>query len=225
MKKHGKRIKIFVGHFGSGKTEIAINCVLDLKNKGLNAMIVDLDIVNPFFRTADVRRCLEQSGIKVITPNFASTALDVPSIPASVYSAFDSDYYSVVLDVGGDDAGAKVLGNLSDHIKTDTYDMFFVINARRPLSSDVESVVSLLFDIERASKLKVTGLINNTNLSYETTAYDIIEGQALVNQVSRNTGIPIVAICCTSDVIQTLPDEYADMAIPIELFLHTPWQQ
>lgn len=220
-----KRINIFVGHFGSGKTEISINYALDLQRRGLKTMIVDLDIVNPFFRTVEVKDYLEQNEIKVIAPNFAGTALDVPSIPASVYSAFDNANFNVVLDIGGDDAGARILGNLRDHISEGTYDMLYVINARRPLSADISAVWNLLHSIEQTSGLKVTGLINNTNLSSETTIYDIMYGQALVEDLSRQAGIPVVKISGLPGVLEQLPDEYKDKAMPIKIFLHVPWEQ
>jgi hypothetical protein len=220
-----KRINIFVGHFGSGKTEISINYALDLQRRGLKTMIVDLDIVNPFFRTVEVKDYLEQNEIKVIAPNFAGTALDVPSIPASVYSAFDNANFNVVLDIGGDDAGARILGNLRDHISDGTYDMLYVINARRPLSADISAVGNLLHSIEQTSGLKVTGLINNTNLSSETTIYDIMYGQVLAEDLSRQADIPIVKICGMPHVLEQLPDEYKDKAMPIKIFLHVPWEQ
>lgn len=217
-------ITAFVGHFGSGKTEIAINYALLLRRSGFKTMIVDLDIVNPFFRTVEVKDYLQQNDIKVIAPNFAGTALDVPSIPASVYSAFDDDSYSVVLDIGGDDSGARILGNLHDRFIGRPYNMFYVINARRPFSSDRQSVIEMLRSIEDTSRLRVTGLVNNTNLSYQTSICDIIDGQALVEDVSRQTDIPVVMICGIPEILKQLPAEYADKAMPINKFLRVPWE-
>src|SRR5690606_16550204 len=164
--ENSSKIDIITGHFGSGKTEFAINYSIQFAKDNLKVALVDLDIVNPFFRTAEVKDILEDMGIKVIVPNFAGTTLDIPSLPADIYGVFDDQSYDkVVFDVGGDDLGAVVLGRYHLEIEKTGYNMFYVINTKRPLSSTRGQIVNMLRSVEESSRLKVTYLINNTNLS------------------------------------------------------------
>ncbi len=186
-----KRISIFTGHFGSGKTEVAVNYALKLASISPRTAIVDLDIVNPFFRTADVSKILESRGIKVITPVYANTNIDMPSLPPDIYSIFNQKDYKVVFDVGGDDLGARVLGRYHEEIAADDWEMYFVINTRRPDTFSDKGIEHMIAEIESSSGLKIDRLVNNTNILNETTEHEILEGESKIMRVSEKLGIPV----------------------------------
>jgi len=211
-------IYIICGHYGSGKTEIAINLALSLDN----ATIIDLDIVNPYFRTADAKEKLESSNVRVITPQFANTNIDMPTVPAEVFSALTGEG-NIIFDVGGDDAGAIALGQYNRFIKEKKYEVQFVINACRPMTENADDTIKLMREIEAASRLKVTKLINNTNLKSETTKEIISDGQDLVNKVSDATGIPIGAVSGKKELLDTIKTDFPKL--PLELHLDFPWER
>ncbi len=180
-----KKIHIFVGHYGSGKTELAVNFAL--KNKV--DLIADLDTVNPYFRTNDVKKLLEKENIKVVVPHYAGTNVDLPSLPPEIYSAF-TENKTAVLDIGGDDDGAAVLGRFKDLISKDNAEVYFVINVLRPETDSPEKIIEMIRAIEYTSRQKVTYLINNTNLMEETEYSHVLKGEKIVREVSRLTDIP-----------------------------------
>ncbi len=186
-----KRINIFTGHFGSGKTEVAINFALKLSTLGNKTAIVDFDIVNPFFRTKDAALELEKRGILVIAPRYANTNVDVPALPPEINSLFEKKEYRVVFDVGGDDVGARVLSRYREDILGDDVEMFFVVNTRRPMTDTVEKIEEMIWDIENSSRLKITKLVNNTNILGETTMENVLRGRQLIDEVSEKLGIPV----------------------------------
>ncbi len=186
-----KRINIFAGHFGSGKTEIAVNYAFYLAKQGLKTAIVDLDIVNPFFRTKDAEEALKKAGIKVITSMYANTNVDVPAVSPEIYSVFEDKSYYVVLDIGGDDLGAKAVSRFRQEITEDEYQFFFVVNAMRPFTDTVEKMEQMLFEVEESSRIKTTGVVNNTNLMNITTADDLFEGRRMIENFCERNGIPI----------------------------------
>lgn len=177
------QLSIFVGHYGSGKTEVAVNYAIARRAD----VIADLDTVNPYFRTNDARKVLEERGIQVIAPHYAGTNVDIPALPAEVASAFIGK--NAVLDVGGDDDGAAVLGRFHEQIRSVTTEVYCVINAFRPDTATAEDCISMIRAIECASRLRVTALINNANLMEETTYRHIETGEALVRAVANETGI------------------------------------
>ncbi len=197
-----KKINIFTGHFGSGKTEVSVNFALNMKNSGYKTAIVDLDIVNPYFRTADVKDELEKQGIHVIVPPFANTNVDVPALPAEINSLFEDNSVWSVFDVGGDDIGAKALGRYRQEIINEGYDMYVVVNTNRPFTDTKEKISSLIYELENASRLKVTKLVNNTNLLQDTTAEDLEKGYKILNKVSEFTGLPIGFTAFVSEAIE-----------------------
>jgi len=197
-----KRISIFTGHFGSGKTEVAVNYAMKMAEIYKKAVIVDFDIVNPFFRTADVRKALEAKGIKVIAPVYANTNVDVPSLPAEINTMFERKDYRVVFDVGGDDLGARVLSRYNEFILQDDYEMYFVINTRRPMTVDEKGIEEMIRDIEASSRLKVAKLVNNTNLLGATTVEIISEGGRMIEKVSERLCIPVGFISGLEPVLQ-----------------------
>lgn len=186
-----KRINIFTGHFGSGKTEVAVNYAIKLSEAFEKTAIVDFDIVNPYFRTADASTQLEEKGIWTVLPMYANTNVDVPALPAEMNTLFERKDYRIVLDVGGDDLGARAVSRYRDELLEDEYEMFFVINAKRPMTDTREKILYMLDTIEQSSRIKVTKLVNNTNLLEYTTIEDIYAGQKLIDGISADSGIPV----------------------------------
>jgi len=211
-------IYIITGHYGSGKTEVAINLALTLKNP----TIIDLDIVNPFFRTKDAEDKLIANGIKVIAPEFANTNIDVPSLPPDIFAGLQGDN-DLIIDVGGDDDGAIALGQYNRYFREKPYEMYFVINTKRPLTSNADDIIEMLKSIERTSRITVTALINNTNIKSETTVNDLLQGQKIVDEVSYITGLPVKAISATREIIEQI--EIANLPkLSLDLHLTLPWE-
>lgn len=219
-----KRINIFTGHFGSGKTEIAINFAFYLKKYYNKVAIVDLDIVNPYFRTKDAEKILQEKGIKVIAPLFANTNLDIPALPGEITAVFHDKEYMVVFDVGGDDDGATALGRYYRYFSSEPYEMYFVVNTKRPLTNNGGDIGNMLRAVEQSSRLKVTGLINNTNLSYASGIEDLLEGQKVIESISKEMEIPIRYITGTSGLLSHLPEGLKEKAFPINIYLQLPWE-
>lgn len=187
-----KRLTLFAGHYGSGKTNLAVNYAMMLKKKGYDVIIADLDIVNPYFRTKDSEKELQQAGIELISSKFANTNLDIPSIPQEMYRTVQDKNKYAVLDIGGDDAGAIALGRFAPFIKEeDNYDMVFVVNFFRPLSRTAEEAYEILKEIEGASKLKFTSIVNNSNLGKTTTAEDVLSTQKEIGKLIKLSGLPL----------------------------------
>lgn len=189
-----KRINIFVGHYGSGKSEIAVNAAVHIRQERESVILADMDIVNPFFRSLDAKKQMESLGIRVLAPLFANTNVDVPALVPEISVALRSPDKSAILDVGGDEDGARVLGRYHNDIPEDGYDMFFVINRARPLTDDLEQTLQYMEVIQEASRLKITQLISNTHYLDQTTPEDVAYGLELSRQVSEKTGIPIAAV-------------------------------
>jgi len=218
-----KKINIVTGHYGSGKTEFAINYALKLKEAYGSAVICDMDIVNPYFRTNDAVSFLNDEGVSVIAPEYANTNLDLPSLPSDIISVFSENSPPSVLDVGGDDDGAIALGQFYPYISKEDYEMFFVINALRPDTSSAEDIIKLIKDIEFASRCKVTSIVNNTNLSYLSSVKDITDSLKLIDEVSKLTGIKVKYISGTAEILSDMPEELKEKMFPIKLFMQLPF--
>lgn len=181
---------IIAGHYGSGKTELALNLAFAHAGEGIT--LTDLDIVNPFFRANELRADLEKAGVRVLAPIFANTTVDVPSLPPDILSIF-VDERRAILDVGGDHAGARVLGQYRRHIEKAGYAFWIVANARRPLTRRADEIVNMAREIQRTSGLTVTGLVNATNLGDETNADIIAEGLAVTERAAKALAVPVIA--------------------------------
>lgn len=217
------RIRVFTGHFGSGKTEISINYGIMLSEMKKNTCIVDLDIVNPYFSVREVREYLEGLGIRVVSPSIDITTAELSTVPADVLTAFNNKSYDVVLDVGGDDTGAVALGQYNRYFKEEPYDMYFVINTNRPFTGDAEGIMEYIKSIERASRLKVSYLVNNTNLSYETSVEDVLRGQKVIDEVSMKLSIPVRYTCVREDLADLLSDGISGEIFKLKLFMKPSW--
>ena len=188
-----KRITLFCGHYGSGKTNIAVNLALLAKQNYDKVAIADLDIVNPYFRTKDSSEDFEKAGIRLICSEYANSNVDIPALPQDMYAITDDKSLRVLIDVGGDDRGALALGRLTPAILAENdYEMLMVINCYRPLTRDVESTIEVMREIEFACKIPFTGLVNNSNLGQETTPEDVLASLAYAEDVAKASGLPVV---------------------------------
>ena len=187
-----KRLTLFAGHYGSGKTNIAVNYAMLLREEGKKVCIADLDIVNPYFRTKDSERELEALGISLISPRYANTNVDLPALPAESYRLVQDKSVYGVMDIGGDDRGAYALGRFRDAIKEEgDYRMVFVLNRYRPLTSTVEDTVEIMREIEAAAGIKFNCIVNNSNLGRETTKETVLDSVEFCKQVSLATGLDV----------------------------------
>ena len=188
-----KRLTILCGHYGSGKTNVAVNIAAELKKLHETVTVADLDIVNPYFRTKDSAAFFEEQGIRLICSAYANSNVDIPALPQEMYALTDDRSMTAVLDIGGDDRGALVLGRLAPKILLENdYEMLMVINCYRPLTRDAASTLEVMGEIEYAGGIRFTGLVNNSNLGAVTTAEDILASRDYAEEVSRLSGLPVV---------------------------------
>ena len=181
-----KRITLLCGHYGSGKTNVAVNMAYDQKAKYDRVAIADLDIVNPYFRTKDSAKEFDALGIELIASEYAGSNVDIPALPQQIYSICDQKDKQVIIDVGGDDRGAYALGRISPAIlEENNYEMLFVINCFRPLTRDAESTIEVMREIEYAAKIKFTAIVNNSNLGEETTKDDVLNSISYAEEISN----------------------------------------
>ncbi len=212
-----KRITLLCGHYGSGKTNVAVNLAIKLREQQNKVTVADLDIVNPYFRTKDSRAAFEEHGIRLICSPYANTNVDIPALPQEMYAITDDRDHTVVLDVGGDDRGALALGRLAAQIQAeDNYAMLMVINRYRPLTPDAPSTLEVMQEIETACGIAFTGLINNSNLGEETTADDILASRAYADEVAALTGLPLILTTVKADLITALDGKISNL-FPLHL--------
>ena len=189
-----KRLTLFCGHYGSGKTNIAVNYALKLRKKGLEVTLADLDIVNPYFRSKDSKAELEKAGVKVIALPFANSSVDLPALPSEAYSLVQDRSRYAVLDIGGDDRGAYALGRFVPYIlEENDYEMIYVVNFYRPLTETVDQALEVMGEIEAACGLKFTSVINNSNLGAETTEETVRATSDKVAELCRRSSLSLFA--------------------------------
>ena len=207
-----KRLTLFAGHYGSGKTNIAVNYAIMLAKEGKDVCIGDLDIVNPYFRTADSKKELESAGVTLISPQFANSNVDLPALPAEAYRLVEDKNIYGIMDIGGDDRGAYALGRYVPAIKAENnYRMVFVANCYRPLTRTPEEALEVMGEIETACGLKFTDIINNSNLGPETTAETVLASLPYMEKLSQISGLPIFA----NTVEKTVAEELKGQLEPI----------
>ncbi len=188
-----KRITLFAGHYGSGKTNIAVNYAMELAKTGNPVVIADLDIVNPYFRTKDSADELATLGIELISPEFANSNVDLPALPAQVYGVVQNKNRLAVLDIGGDDRGAYALGRYAPYIlEENDFEMVFVANFMRPLTKTAEEALEVMREIELAGKIPFTAIVNNTNLGNLTDAETVEASNYEAKKLSEISGLPIL---------------------------------
>ena len=214
---NARRITLFAGHYGSGKTNIAINYAKMLRGAGERVTIADLDIVNPYFRTKDSAADLQAEGIDLVVSDFANSNVDFPALPKEIYALVAERDQKVVIDVGGDDRGALALGRyVPDIRKEGDYEMLAVVNASRPLTRTPEDVVEVLCEIEVASQLPFTGIVNNTNLGPQTTAADVLGSVPYADEVAALMKLPVRFTCAVASVAAELEGRVPNL-MPIEI--------
>ncbi len=212
-----KRLTLFAGHYGSGKTNIAINYAVYLKQMGYPVTVADLDIVNPYYRAKDSEAMLQEMGIDMIASRFANSNVDLPALPKEIYGLVNDTERYGVLDIGGDDRGALALGRYTpDILKEGAYEMLLVINRSRPLTRTAEDTAEVLREMEKAGGIRFTGIVNNTNFGLETKAEDIISSVSYAGDVSRVTGLPIKMTCAMRTLIPQLEGKIPNL-FPMDL--------
>jgi len=212
-----KRLTLFAGHYGSGKTNIAVNYAIALAKEGKPVCIADLDIVNPYFRTADSAKELAGAGVTLISPQFANSNVDLPALPAEAYRLITDKKTYGIMDIGGDDRGAYALGRYVPAIKEeDNYRMVFVANCYRPLTRTPEEALEVMGEIEAACGLKFTDIVNNSNLGPETTAETVLSSLDYIEKLSQLCGLPVFAHTATQEVAAELETKLSPV-FPLQL--------
>lgn len=218
-----KKIIIICGHYGSGKTNFAMNLAMDLHKNGQKITIVDLDVINPYFRTSDYAEMLENKSIHVICPPFAGTTLDTPALSAEIYSIFEQKEGHVIIDVGGDDAGAAALGQFARLIlKENDFEMLYIVNKFRKLVGTPPEAVEIMHEIEGACHIKATAIVNNSHLSNLTSVDDILSSVDYAEETSRISKLPLKITTTPKKFYNELSDRIKNL-YPIDIIVTPPW--
>lgn len=223
-----KRIRVVVGHYGSGKTEFSVNYALKLAEQGKKTALADLDIANPYFRSRERKNLLEEQGIKVYSNTFGyDITADLPAITAAIRAPLEDPLCHTVVDAGGDHLGARILIQFDRYFSSGNCDFFCVVNGKRPETSTVEGATDHIFRIEKETGRKITGFINNTHLLKETEAEDVVRGYHLCMELSSRFGVPLKYNCCVETLLEELKQktaEYQDFHIfPLRLYMRDSW--
>ena len=218
------RITLFAGHYGSGKTNIAVSYALDLRKRHARVAIADLDIVNPYFRTKDGEKALEAAGIQIISSVYANSNLDAPAMPPDAVRLFDDKEIFGVIDLGGDDRGAYAMGRYAERLTAEAdAQILFVLNRFRPLTTTPASALEVLREIEQAAGFKFTGLVNNSNLGAETTRETVLSSLAYADAVADLSGLPVVCTTVKADLCDELRNDVANL-FPVHIMQKESWR-
>ena len=223
MLKDLPKIVIICGHYGVGKTNVSLNLAYKYRQKGERVSLVDLDVVNPYFVSSVYKTEIEAEGIRLISPRFANSNLDHPLLPEDINSIFSDDCERAIIDVGGDDAGSTALGTIAKAIKRYDYSFFYVINKYRILTTDAEKAAELLPEIEKASRLSATGIINNSHLSDWTKADDIFASLPFAQKVSELTKIPLSFTTVPEHLVKEAEGKISNL-LPVFIHVKKPWE-
>ncbi len=220
-----KRIRVIIGHYGSGKTEFSVNYAMKLAElTDRPVAIADLDVVNPYFRSRERSEVMEAKGIKVIGSSISHSAtMNLPAINAGVLGPLQNEEYHAILDVGGDSTGARALVRYTKYFTEGDYDMFCVVNTNRPETSTKDGIIKHVKSIESVVGAKVTGLVNNTHLLRETSREDVLEAQVIIKEVSEVLSIPIKYVSTLESVARELPKEIEGDVFPITMYMRDIW--
>ena len=221
---NSKRITIFMGHYGSGKTFVAVSYAVALKKLGRQVSIYDLDIVNPYFRTVDAQNKLDKEGVELIVSPFAETNVDLPAMNSASYKMITDKSRHAVCDIGGDDRGALALGRFSESIKEEgDYDAFWVVNNLRPETRTIQGALEIKKEIESSARLKFTAIVNNANLGNETDEQTIMQGHKFCCELSKVTGLPLKFTAVRKDLINENLKKLKDI-LAIDPIKYGEWQ-
>ena len=212
------KLTVICGHYGSGKTNLSINLAIDAVK---DVILADMDIVNPYFTSSEYSGILKSNGVKVISPSFASTNLDVPALPASMYSLFSSEC-DVIIDAGGDAAGTAALGRFSGKIKERGYEMWYVTNMYRPMTADPEDSADILKEIENTCGLKATAVVNNSHLKELTTVSVITDSLGYAKDIAASADIPLLFSTVPRRLLKELPKD--ENFYPVDVYVGTIWE-
>lgn len=217
-----KKITIITGHYGSGKTNLAVNLALQLADAGEKVTIVDFDIVNPYFRTADFAKLFAEHGVTLAASMYANTSLDIPAISFDMERmAYEPGY--LIVDVGGDDAGAIGLGRYAEGFSAyvpEQLDMWYVVNRYRYLTEEPQETLELMYEIEAVSRMRHTGIVNNSNLGRETNAETILQAMPYAEEIAKQAKLPLVGTTYRKDLAVSVPD-----GMPVEVFVKPVWEE
>lgn len=212
-----KRLTLFAGHYGSGKTNIAVNYALQLAREGKKVCIADLDIVNPYFRTKDSAKELEAAGIDLISPKFANSNVDLPALPAEAYRLVEDKSCHGVMDIGGDDRGAYALGRYVPYmLKENNYRMIFVANLYRPLTRTAQDALEVMREIETACGLHFTDIVNNSHLGSFTDLQTLLDSQKFIDELRELSGLPVFMTTVRAD-LATQVEAHIPNVFPLHL--------
>ncbi|MBS1401667.1 MAG: cobalamin biosynthesis protein CobQ [Oscillospiraceae bacterium] len=225
-----KKIYVLIGNYGSGKSELALNFAFKAAETGKTELI-DLDMVNTYFRLTERGKMVSQKEIRLVSPNFACSGIETLSLPAEVASAFALDWDTVVFDVGGDAVGSTALGRYHEdfmELGPDQLEVLNVVNIRRPLAGTVEKIIKLQQEMQVHSRLKITGMINNTNLAQMTGPDELRDGYEMLREVSEKTGVPVSYTTGKKDLLDQFLSEghdpkYIGKPIAIDMYMKRDW--
>lgn len=220
-----KRIRVIIGHYGSGKTEFSVNYAIALaKASEKKVALADLDVVNPYFRSRERYEVMEAAGVKVLSSQMGNQiSFDLPSVDAGILGPLQNSDYDVILDVGGDAAGARALARFKSYLVNGDYDMFAVVNTNRPQTADIDGIIGHVKAIESTVGVRVTGLINNTHLLRETTVEDVLNGQAIITKAALQLRLPVVYVSAIEPVAQALPKDIQGEVLPVAMYMRDAW--
>lgn len=221
----GSRFIVLTGNYGSGKTEIALNLALGYADNGEKTTLVDLDIVNPYFRSGEKRQEMTEAGIRMLMPTYALTTVDIPALPAEIQSVFEIPSDRVVFDVGGDDTGAAALGRYHPAFdaRKEITRMALVVNCLRPLTQNAEDIIDLAERISSRSRMRIDMMINNTNLADETTADMVESGERIVRQCAERLGISSVVTAAKAEILEHIRTDLP--CLPVRRYMAPEWME
>ena len=221
-----KRIRVIIGHYGSGKTEFAVNYAMKLAAENKKTAIVDLDIVNPYFRSREKEELFTKNGIEITSSILGNNgSIDLPALDPANMKPLQNKEYNVIIDVGGDRVGAKVLVRYKKYLLEEETEYLFVVNAYRPDTSTFEKVIHQISEIEKEIGCKITSLINNTHMLHDTVIDDIQVGNKLVKEIADKLNIPIKYTVCQEKLCKKLPKNLEGELFPIEIYMREDWMQ
>lgn len=207
-----RQVTLFIGAYGSGKSEISANFAAYLAQSGRRVTLCDLDMINPYFRTSDAAQAMQKLGVKLICPQFAGTNADVPAMPAAVHGVFDQPQTHAVLDIGGEDLGARVIASLAPRLMESEKAMYMVVNALRPDTSSLPKILEQARALQNAARLPIDGLVQNTNLLESSRAEEIEASDALIDAAAAKLGVPVVFAAARP---QAIPRRWLEQARPL----------